>query len=170
MKKIFISFVLVFIFLFLFSNKIYARGCGKPGDCGAGETCDPTTFQCVPGEKPSTVSIPTTQPVNELTPTCNYGSGTNNGINTAVGCVPFGDTNDFVSFVLRWAIGIGGGIAFLLILYSGFMIMTSQGNPDRLKAGQELLTSALAGLIMLIFSVFILKIIGVDILQLPGLK
>lgn len=91
-------------------------------------------------------------------------------INTAIGCIPVKNTNAFVSFILRWAIGIGGGIAFLLILYSGFMIMTSQGNPERLKAGQELLTSALAGLIMLIFSAFILKIIGVDILQLPGLK
>jgi hypothetical protein len=85
-------------------------------------------------------------------------------INSAIGCIPISDTNAFVSFILRWAIGIGGGIAFLLILYSGFMIMTSQGNPERLKAGQELLTSALAGLIMLIFSVFILRIIGVDIL------
>ena len=46
------------------------------------------------------------------------------------------------------------------------MVMTSQGVPDRLKAGQELLTSAISGLIMLIFSVFILKFIGVDILGL----
>jgi hypothetical protein len=91
-------------------------------------------------------------------------------INTAIGCIPVKDTNAFIGFILRWAIGIGGGIAFLLILYSGFMIMSSQGNPERLKAGQELLTSALAGLIMLIFSVFILRIIGVDILGLPGFK
>ncbi|PIZ48042.1 hypothetical protein COY29_04345, partial [Candidatus Woesebacteria bacterium CG_4_10_14_0_2_um_filter_39_14] len=69
-------------------------------------------------------------------------------------------------FVLKWAVGIGGGIAFLLIIYAGFMIMTSAGNPERLKAGQELLTSAISGLILLIFSVVILKIIGVDILGL----
>ncbi|MEK7061621.1 MAG: hypothetical protein AAB954_03085, partial [Patescibacteria group bacterium] len=72
----------------------------------------------------------------------------------------------FLSFVLKWAVGIGGGIAFLLIIYAGFMIMTSAGNPERLKAGQELLTSAISGLILLIFSVVILKIIGVDILGL----
>jgi len=47
--------------------------------------------------------------------------------------------------------------------------MSSSGNPDRLKAGQELMTSAIAGIIMLIFSVFILRVIGVDILKLPGL-
>ena len=89
-------------------------------------------------------------------------------INTAIGCIPFGDTNAFVGFILRWAIGVGGGIAFLLILMATFQIMSSSGDPERLKGGQELLTSAIAGLIMLIFSVFILKVIGVDILKLPG--
>lgn len=91
-------------------------------------------------------------------------------INTAIGCIPFGSTNDFIAYILRWAIGIGGGIAFLLIIYAGFMIMTSSGNPERLKAGQELLTSAIMGLILLIFSVFILRIIGVEILRIPGLE
>jgi hypothetical protein len=89
-------------------------------------------------------------------------------INTAIGCIPINNTDEFIGFILKWAIGVGGGIAFLLIILAGFQIMTSAGNPDRLKAGQELMTSAIAGLILLIFSVFILKIIGVDILELPG--
>lgn len=93
----------------------------------------------------------------------------NETLNTAIGCIPILTTKEaFLSFVLKWAIGIGGGIAFLLIIYSSFMIMTSQGNPERLQAGKELLTSAISGLILLIFSVFILRIIGIDILQLPG--
>ena len=98
------------------------------------------------------------------------GSGTcsENEIDTAIGCIPINDTNALIGFILKWAIGIGGGIAFSLILFAGFQIMTSSGNPEKLKAGQELMTSAIAGLILLIFSVFILKIIGVDILQLPG--
>ena len=88
-------------------------------------------------------------------------------LNTAIGCIPILTTKEaFLSFILKWAVGIGGGIAFLLIIYAGFMIMTSAGNPERLKAGQELLTSAISGLILLIFSVVILKIIGVDILEL----
>jgi hypothetical protein len=88
------------------------------------------------------------------------------GIDTAIGCIPFEDTNSLVGFFLKWAIGIGGGISFLLIVFAGFQIATSSGNPERLKAGQELMTSAIAGLIMLIFSVFILRIIGIDILGL----
>ena len=91
-----------------------------------------------------------------------------NSINTAVGCIPINDTSSFIGFVLGWGIGIGGGIAFLLIVYASFMITTSSGNPERLKAGQELLTSAIAGLIMLIFSIFILRLIGVNILKITG--
>jgi len=96
----------------------------------------------------------------------NTGGCGGDSIETAIGCIPVGDTNSFMGWILGWAVGVGGGIAFLLIVYASIMIMTSQGMPDRLKAGQELLTSAISGLIMLIFSVFILKFIGIDILGL----
>jgi hypothetical protein len=95
---------------------------------------------------------------------CNNGSG----INTAIGCIPITDQNALIGFFLKWALGIGGGIAFLLILVAGFQIMTSRGDPNRLKAGQELMTSAIAGILLLIFSLVILRIIGVDLLKIPG--
>lgn len=94
--------------------------------------------------------------------------GSAEALNTAIGCIPITDQGGFIAFFLRWGIGIGGGIAFVLILVAIFQIMTSQGNPERLKAGQELLVSAISGLILLIFSVFILQLIGVEILQIPG--
>lgn len=97
------------------------------------------------------------------------GSCAAESIDTAIGCIPVGNLSSFSGFLLGWGVGIGGGIAFILIVISGFMIMTASGNPERLQAGKELMTSAIMGLIMLIFSVFILKIIGVDILQLPGI-
>lgn len=90
-------------------------------------------------------------------------------IDTAIGCVPvLVDDNgtSLMGTLLGWAIGVGGGIAFLLIVYAGFMIMTSSGNPERLKAGQELLTSAISGLVLLIFSIFVLNLIGVEIFRL----
>ena len=89
-------------------------------------------------------------------------------LDTAIGCIPISDTDALVKFILTWAVGIGGGIAFALILYGGFLIMTSQGDPKRLSAGQETMTSAIMGIMLLIFSVFILRLIGVDILGIPG--
>lgn len=92
----------------------------------------------------------------------------NGGFNTAIGCIP-ATSKDMLTFFLRWGIGIGSGIAFLFIVYSGFLMMTSAGDPKRLQAGKELLQSAVGGLIFLIFAVFLLRFIGVDILGvIPG--
>jgi hypothetical protein len=56
-----------------------------------------------------------------------------------------------------------------LIVIAGFFIITSSGDPRRAKAGKELLTSAIIGILMIIFSVFLLDVIGIRILHLPGL-
>lgn len=86
------------------------------------------------------------------------------GIDTAIGCIPIQSGDKIAGFFLKWGIGVGGGIALIMISISSFMIMTSSGDPHRLQAGKELLTSALSGLILLIFSAFILNTIGLDIL------
>lgn len=133
--------------------------------CSGSYLYSPTRTCFKNGTDPYDLPIPTTPSSSNLDKiTC----GTN-GISTAIGCIPvLGSTNEFLSSILSWAVGVGSGIAFLLMLYAGFMIMTAAGNPERIKAGQELLTSAVAGLILLIFAVFILRFIGVDILGLDA--
>lgn len=86
---------------------------------------------------------------------------------TAIGCIPTTPAG-FVGQILSFGLGIAGGIAFLLILSGGFQILTSAGNPEQLNAGKELIGSAIAGLLMIIFSVFLLRFIGVDVLRIPG--
>lgn len=144
--------------------------CAIAGQPQLGQTCCVGYYlgpynQCIPnGVNPYQPPVPpTTSNPNLGNVLCPNGEV---GINTAIGCIHINDPNTFLSDILKWAVGVGSGIAFLLMLYAGFMIMTASGNPDRLKAGQELLTSAIAGLILLIFSIFILKFIGIDILGL----
>jgi hypothetical protein len=96
----------------------------------------------------------------------NCHEGSKPGTWTALGCLP-NDPRDFVIWILGRAIGIGGGIAFLLMIFGGFQVLTSAGNPERLSSGKDIIGSALAGLLLIIFSLFILELIGVDIL---GLK
>jgi hypothetical protein len=86
---------------------------------------------------------------------------------TALGCIP-NDPRDFIIWILSRAIGIGGGIAFLLMLFGGFQIITSAGNPERLNSGKDIIGSAITGLLLIIFSLFLLKLIGVDILGLEN--
>lgn len=88
---------------------------------------------------------------------------------TALGCIGRGgDPSDFVSSILRIGIGTGGGIAFLLILFAGLQTMTSAGNPEKLHAARELMGAAISGLLLIVFSIFLLRLIGVDILGIPG--
>ncbi len=106
----------------------------------------------------------TAPPASPTLSTC--GSENNEGIPTAIGCVPITSITKLAGFFLNWGLGIAGGVAFLMILFSGFLIMTSAGDPKRLQTGQELMTSAVSGVILLIFSIFVLRLIGVNILGL----
>jgi hypothetical protein len=177
-KKIFFGFIFAFLILFSASVKSYAA-CAPDtsgvGQCprslvhcslsdGSVQCCDQAGGGCsqLPG------SVQQTAPPSGVT----SGPGSercSDGINTAIGCIPVLASDNGVTFMgwlLRWAVGLGSGVAFILILYGGFLVMTSQGNPERVKAGQELITSAVSGIILLVLSIFLLKFIGVDILGL----
>lgn len=104
-----------------------------------------------------------------LSPFCKING--NDGIDTALGCISFDTENGgLVSSLLGVAIGLGGGIALLLILYGIFIITTSAGIPEKLKEGKELISSAIAGLLFIIMAIFLMNLIGIKILSLPGLQ
>lgn len=97
--------------------------------------------------------------------TCSDGRGP--AIKTAIGCVHTSPP-EFVKDLMKFVIGIGGGLAFLMMLLGAYQMLSSAGNPETLKAGQDRLTSAVTGLLFIIFAVLLLQIIGLDILAIPG--
>lgn len=90
------------------------------------------------------------------------------GIWTAIGCIPTDSTDGIVGELMSIGLSIAGGIALLMILAAAFLFATSEGEPKRTGEAKEILTSAIVGLIFIIFSVTILEFIGVNILQIPG--
>jgi len=90
------------------------------------------------------------------------------GVFSGIGCIKT-DTKKFIEeTVFGLGIGLAGGFSLLCIIYAAFMMQSSQGNPEKLKKAQELITSCIMGLMLIIFSVFILRLIGVNILRIPG--
>lgn len=89
------------------------------------------------------------------------------GVWTAIGCIGQ-DPVDIATTLVNLGLGIGGGIALLMILAAGFQFSISQGDPNKTKQAKELLTAAITGLLFIIFSVMILQFIGYDLLHLPG--
>jgi hypothetical protein len=90
------------------------------------------------------------------------------GINTALGCVPV-EMDKFIAWLLPYLFGISGSIAFLLMVYGFFLMSTSQGDPKVIQGAKETITSAISGLLVSIFAVFLLRLIALDILKIPGL-
>lgn len=150
---------------------------GEPGTCYF-ISCPPDTYYDGSNPPDSTgcgfLEVCCTNPSDEwiqrnsLNPECTTSQNTV-GINTAVGCIGVTNPTTLLSFILPWAIGVGGGTSLILIIVAGFLVMTSGGDPQKARAGKDLLGSAIAGLILIIFSVYILNVIGIRILKIPGL-
>ncbi len=142
------------------------KTCCPAGNAAGAASCSQNGSTCQAGtcSQPSSGGGGQTQQMT-VVDTCSA-TGGGAGIPTAIGCIPIGDITALTTFVMRWLLGIGGGIAFLMILVAGFQIMTSSGDAKRLVTGQELLTSAVAGLVLIVFSIFVLRLIGVNILGL----
>lgn len=164
-----------------------------PGSkCGSqGQTCCGTIppLYCNSGFNPDNAGVPDSckcKAIPTPTPTAKVSAGATSiptppggagvtchsdlyatGIQTAIGCVPT-DPTKFITAVGQLATGAGGGIALLLMIAGVFRMMTSAGNPDAVKAGSEQFTSALIGLLFIVFAVLLLKVIGVNILNIPG--
>lgn len=98
---------------------------------------------------------------------CNTCRTSSNGIWTAVGCIRT-DAQSIVSAILEVGLSVAGGVALLMFLAASFMLSTSQGEPKRTSDAKEMVTSAIIGLLFIVFSVIILQFIGADILKIPG--
>jgi len=65
---------------------------------------------------------------------------------------------------------IAGGVALLLLIIGGAQFIASSGDPDSLDEAKEKITAAVSGILLIIFSLVVLKVLGVDILGLPGFE
>lgn len=92
------------------------------------------------------------------------------GIKTALGCIPAANTNAFYNWLTSWIFGVTGGISFLLMVYGFIKMSTSAGDPEAVKGAKETITSAISGLLLALFGLFILKLIAIDVLHIPGLS
>lgn len=86
---------------------------------------------------------------------------------SAIGCIPTDYGKLISKYFFPIGTGIAGGISFLYFLYGAFLILTSSGNPEKIEEAKQIIISALSGLLLIIFSIFLLRVIGVSILKIP---
>lgn len=90
------------------------------------------------------------------------------GVWTGLGCIRTTFSGFVQETLLGWGIGLAGIIALICIIYSAFILQTSRGNPERIKKAREYLTNCIIGLLLILFSIFILRLVGITILHIPG--
>jgi hypothetical protein len=88
-------------------------------------------------------------------------------ISTDFGCFP----NDPIGFVQRfYGIGLSfvAMIALLALIYGGYIILTSAGDPRKVSNGKSYIFYAIAGLMLAIFGFVFIQVVLVEILKVPG--
>lgn len=111
------------------------------------------------GSLEATLGSLITDPANQPYYDACFASG---GIYTAIGCVdptPVG----IITGLVRITLGVVGGIALLQLIYVG--IMYQLGDEAKIKEARSRLIATITGVAVLIFSILILRIIGVNILD-----
>jgi hypothetical protein len=89
------------------------------------------------------------------------------GFWTGLGCIGT-DPGSFAQSLIGYGLSIGGAFSILCIFYAAFVLQTSRGNPENIKKAKENLRACITGLILIIFSVLIVRVVGVDLLRIPG--
>jgi hypothetical protein len=138
-------------------NKVTSNKCAAGG-------AQPT---CFGGDKLCVCGTPLAGDTDSLTISCTVDG--NVGVYTALGCIPV-QMDKFVAWLLPYLFGIGGGIAFILMIVGFIQMTTSQGDPKAVQGARETITSAIVGLLICILAIFLLRLITVNILHIPGIS
>ena len=142
------------------------------GSCSTGYTCQPDSncsgITCGKTcQKPNAPTSNPTLPPPPLPPCQQWVHGQCVSFLSTFGSIPTSPSG-FIKVLFDILLSVSGGIALLLIIKSGYQLMTSQGKPEQMQAGRDQIIAAIVGLVFLIFSFVVLQLIGYDILHIPG--
>ena len=81
------------------------------------------------------------------------------------------DLNEILAWFYYFIIGISGIAAFTMLVWAGFLWLTSTGDTGKITEAKDRITSAVLGLVLILSSYLILQTINPEltILQLPDL-
>jgi hypothetical protein len=86
---------------------------------------------------------------------------------TAIGCIST-DMPKTAAALTTFLLGVAGLFFLAQVLYGAFKMVVSRGDPRGVQEARERITNSVMALLFIIFSVTILRFIGVSIFNLPG--
>jgi hypothetical protein len=88
-------------------------------------------------------------------------------VQTDFGCFP----NDPVGFAQKfYSIGLGfiAGLSLLTLIWGGYTVLMSKGEPYKVREGKRTIYYAIAGLLLAVFGFVFIQVIVVDVMHVPG--
>lgn len=70
------------------------------------------------------------------------------------------DLDGLIGKIIKIAIPVAVISAFILLSYGGYLMISSQGNPDKIQEARSIITNAIIGLLVVMLSLAILLIIS----------
>jgi hypothetical protein len=87
---------------------------------------------------------------------------------TDFGCIPSDNPLQFTSSLYTIGLGFIGGVALLFIVWGGYLVLSSRGNPSQLQKGRDYILYSIIGLILAVGGYAFYHIIAKDVVKLPG--
>lgn len=88
------------------------------------------------------------------------GDGLSTGLSNLQSSTQLEGDGGFVSSVVKVAVPLSVICLILLVVYAGYLLMSSQGNPDKIQEGKEIITNAVIGFLVVLLSAGILLLIS----------
>ena len=191
-KLVNISFYLILIFVFTTALANTANAQAVPGPTDYGCTWDPGIPLCIPNLSNGCLDPSCDYPT---TPSCYLNSTEDFCINTTFFCdcgggggggtgpidfnliqqvasprFPLGSTiGDVIRVSLTYIFSGAGLVLVIFLLYGGFTLMLSRGDPNGIAKGRSIITLALMGFVVVFTSYWIIQFIG-EFLDIQAIK
>lgn len=68
--------------------------------------------------------------------------------------------SDLINVLLQFLLPVAIAILFLMFVYAGYMYLTSQGDPGKVKEASAIITSTIIGAFLLVVAFLVVRIIG----------
>lgn len=91
-------------------------------------------------------------------------------IATDFGCFPVGDPSTFTTRLYGIGLGFIGGVALLFIIWGGYLILSSQGDIEKLQKGKSYIVSSIIGVVLAVSGFLFYQVVATDVLKIPGFK
>lgn len=76
----------------------------------------------------------------------------------------------YIALIYDWSLGILTSLAIIVIIFAGYLFMTSTGNPDALARARNLLIAAISSVVLLVLAGYLISYLNPNIqVGLPGI-